>query len=415
MAKAKKLPSGSWRCQAYSHSIPVFDKSGNPVIDEKTGKQKIRRIYESFTAESRKEAELLAAQFQVEKSQHPTKKQQETANMTLTEAIDAYITSREVLDRSPTTIQEYRCTQKYGFQDIMGMKLSELDETILQEAINVEARRAPSSRSKSKTISAKRLRNEWGLIASVLKKYRKDLIISVELPAATERVPELLSAETVLQTVKGTDIELAVLLAAWLSFSMSEVRGLTKSKSISGDHIRIAEVVVTVNKKDIRKKIGKNKYRNRTHRIPPYIKKLIDQVDGDVLVPMSAATLHHRWDRLLDENNLQHMTFHDLRHLNASVMALLRIPDKYAQERGGWKSDKVMKKVYTQTFPEERERIDNIIDGYFQELVEPEAQGFNQKKYQAWLILFDKTESEESKKEFLEFIQHEMQHKKNKA
>lgn len=335
--------------------------------------------------------------------------------MTLTEAIDAYIVSREVLDRSPTTIQEYRCTQKYGFQDIMGIRLIEFDETILQEAINAEARRAPSGHSKAKTISAKRLRNEWGLIASVLKKYRKDLIFSVELPSAAERVPELLPAETVLRIVKGTSIELAVLLAAWLSFSMSEVLGLTKSKSISGNHIRIAEVVVTVNRESVRKKIGKNKYRNRTHRIPPYIKQLIDQVDGDVLVPMSAATLYHRWLRLLDENNLHHMTFHDLRHLNASIMALLRIPDKYAQERGGWKSDKVMKKVYTQTFPEEREKVDNIIDGYFQELTDPTSQEFDRKKYQAWLTLFDKTESAASKNQFLEFMQHEMQHKKEKA
>ena len=59
------------------------------------------------------------------------------------------------------------------------------------------------------------------------------------------------------------------------------------------------------------------------------------------------------------------MTFHDLRHLNASVMAALRIPDKYAQERGGWKSDKIMKTVYTQTFSEIRTAVDDKIDGYF--------------------------------------------------
>ena len=49
---------------------------------------------------------------------------------------------------------------------------------------------------------------------------------------------------------KRQELELPVLLAAWLSFSMSEIRGLTKSKSISGDHIRIAEVVVVVGGKD---------------------------------------------------------------------------------------------------------------------------------------------------------------------
>lgn len=62
------------------------------------------------------------------------------------------------------------------------------------------------------------------------------------------------------------------------------------------------------------------------------------------------------------------MTFHDLRHLNASVMAMLQIPDKYAQERGGWKTDHVMKKVYTHTFSRERIRVDNIIDDYFSKI-----------------------------------------------
>ena len=67
------------------------------------------------------------------------------------------------------------------------------------------------------------------------------------------------------------------------------------------------------------------------------------------------------------------MTFHDLRHVNASVMALLRIPDKYAQERGGWKSDKVMKKVYQQTFSDERERVDDVIDQYFEDKMQHEC------------------------------------------
>ena len=41
MATAKKLPSGSWRCLAYSHTERIYD--------EKTQKWKNKRIYESFT------------------------------------------------------------------------------------------------------------------------------------------------------------------------------------------------------------------------------------------------------------------------------------------------------------------------------------------------------------------------------
>ena len=50
-------------------------------------------------------------------------------------------------------------------------------------------------------------------------------------------------------------------------------------------------------------------------------------------------------------------------------MALLRIPDKYAQERGGWASDRVMKRVYTHTFSEEREKVDATIDSYFDNIL----------------------------------------------
>ena len=97
----------------------------------------------------RKEAEAAAALFQLNKEKRP--KSHEYRNMTLSEAIDAYIESREAINRSPTTIQDYRCIQKNAFQDIMDSKLKDLDEEILQEAINVEAgghqESAPGTRS----------------------------------------------------------------------------------------------------------------------------------------------------------------------------------------------------------------------------------------------------------------------------
>lgn len=373
MAKAKKLPSGSWRCLAYSHT--------ERVRDPKTGKMKDKRIYESFTSDDptikgKHEAEAAASLFLMNKDVTLRKKRPEYDNMTLTEAIDKYIESRESLNRSPTTIHDYRCIQKNAFQDLMDTKLKDLDEIILQEAINVEAKRPCNKKRKVPTpISAKRLKNEWGLITAVLNKYRKGIDYDeIDLPQTVPRIVELPSAADVLRIVKGTDIELPVLLAMWLSFSMSEVRGLKKSLSINGDYITIKEVVVDVGKETVTKEMGKNPSRNRRHRIPTYIKELIDQVSGDILVPMSGHALYHKWIRLQDRNGMEHITFHDLRHLNASVMALLRVPDKYAQERGGWKSDKVMKKIYMQTFSEERVNVDNLIDNYFEETMQHEMQ-----------------------------------------
>ena len=75
MAKAKKLPSGSWRCLAYSHT--------ERILDEKTGKWKDKRIYESFTSDDpsprgKKEAEYAAADFQLNKKAAQRKNSMQT-------------------------------------------------------------------------------------------------------------------------------------------------------------------------------------------------------------------------------------------------------------------------------------------------------------------------------------------------
>ena len=390
--------------------MEMYNADGSPVL-QKNGKQKMKRIYKTITGATKKEVDFEAAQFMLQKEEElanqPKQKKADYTLLPLTELIDKYIESRLVLNRSLTTIQDYWCIQRNGFQDLMQICVKDMDKELLQESVNMESQR-PCKRKKGVTLSPKRLQNEWSLLASVIRKYTSsldDVLRNIELPEVPERVPDLIPAEVLLPAIKDTELELPVLLAAWLSFSMSEIRGLTKSKSISGDHIRIAEVVVVVGGKDHRKEIAKNKYRNRTHRIPPYIKSLIDKVPGDRLVTLTEAQIYHRWIKFQDEHRFKHMTFHDLRHLNASVMAALRIPDKYAQERGGWKSDKIMKKVYTQTFSEVRVAVDDKIDGYFDNIANPIMEKMPWEKYRAWLTLFGKEDNKKSQKEFMKFIE----------
>ena len=61
-----------------------------------------------------------------------------------------------------------------------------------------------------------------------------------------------------------------------------------------------------------------------------------------------------------------------LRHVNASVMLMLNIPDKYAMERGGWSTDYILKSVYQQTYSSQRELVDQKIDSYFNGIVTAE-------------------------------------------
>lgn len=172
MAKAKKLPSGQWRTQVYSHSIPLYDEDGNPITD-KNGKQKEKRIYESFTADGKKESEYMAAEFALNK-----KRKARPENLTLSEAIDKYINSKDAI-LSPKTVSEYRKMKKVAFKDIMDLKVKDITEDRLQEAINREAKRNNEKATKNpKPISAKTVKNEYGLVATVLTKYNKNLDLS---------------------------------------------------------------------------------------------------------------------------------------------------------------------------------------------------------------------------------------------
>lgn len=395
MARKKKntLPSGSKRLLVYVGMVDVLDENGNPVLDE-NGKVKQKRKYESITAETIGEANELKRQFKEAYKVNPNE-------MTIGDCIDAYISSVKAVE-SPKTIDGYKTIRKYAFPSLMSLNVKRLDNSVLQKAITEEcSRKSQSTRSKGKPISPKTVCNEWGLISTVIKKYNPKFDIDVVLPSYVAPVNELSLPKTIFDMVKGTEIELPVLLAMWLSFNMSEIKGLTKSGSIKGDFIYIDKVVVHTNDGEVEKEIAKNKKRNRMHRIPPYIKALIDNVEGDRLVTLSGKAVANRFTYMLKKNGLPHMSFHDLRHVNASVMSFLSIPTEYAMDRGGWSNPKVMQGTYMQIYKSERIKVDETIDNYFEK--ELLGEKVIDEKYNAWLVLFDKKDCEESRKEYEKF------------
>lgn len=63
------------------------------------------------------------------------------------------------------------------------------------------------------------------------------------------------------------------------------------------------------------------------------------------------------------------MRFHDLRHLNASIMVKINITDIYAMERGNWKTRSTLNRVYQHTFSDERLAVDARVDEFFNSIV----------------------------------------------
>lgn len=339
MAKAKKLPSGNWRVRLYTGK----DANG-------------KAVYKSFTAPSRREAEAEAALYAVRK------KEKEEIGMTVGEAIDAYIRSKENV-LSPTTIRSYRSYRKSYLQGLMDLPLGELSNTDVQAEVNREAL----------TLSAKTLRNAHGLLSAALGVYLPDLTLRTTFPARQHKINDLPTAQEVIHAVRGEAIELPVLLALWLSLRMSEVRGIRYSDISKSGILTVRATIVTVDGENIVREQTKTYRSTRQLQLPPYIRKLIakqqqEHPDSEFVITMTGAAIYERFVKLLRRKGVKPMTFHQLRHLNASIMLQLGVPDKYAMERGGWSSNTTLKNVYQHTFSEKRKEIDETIDSYFSKL-----------------------------------------------
>ena len=335
MAKARKLPSGRWNVQVY---------------DKETGK----RV--SFTEDTKRRAEYAALEWMEDI------KRKDRIGMTVGEAIDRYIDGRQGV-LSPSTIQGYRNIRECNISEAFAMlPLAKIANGIVQEEIN----------ELSKTLSPKTIHNIYGLVSGAISEFAPDANIKVSLPQIQKKFIELPPVDEVIRAVKGTDIELPAMLAMWLSLSVSEIRGINV-KNIKDGILTVQETVVQVDGVAVHKEATKAYDRARRLAIPPYIMRLIEQTDayknGDGYIETRSVTaLGCRFRRVLAKAGVPHMTFHQLRHMNASVMAALGIPNLYAQERGGWSTDYTLKRVYQHTFSKERQAVDRTIDKYFEEM-----------------------------------------------
>lgn len=339
MAKPKKTKSGKWTTKVYAYT----DTDG-------------RQHYKRITADTKAKCEFLAAQFR-----QGERKPLEDPSTTVGDVVDQYIDLCRVL--SPTTVAGYQKIRRTGFQDLMQVRVKDLTEKVLQEAVNTEADRM----GRRGRISPKTVGNEWGLISSALWHISR-VKYEIRLPRRARTFKDYPEPKVIMDMIEGTEIELPCMLSLWLSFRLSEIRGL-RFNDIKDGVICINRVMVDVDGHPTVKTAAKTETSNRRHRLPGYLQQLIDQADHtqEYIVTMNQRQINAKFQRLCRKHGLD-LTFHDLRHINASVMLQLNIPEKYAMERGGWKTPNVMKSVYQHTFTEERIAVDDKMDSYFETL-----------------------------------------------
>ncbi len=344
--KAKRLPSGNYRVVI----IAGHDVNG-------------KRIYKSFTAPEEWMAIKMAQDFK--RDPFDVKFDQ----LTLREAFDRYTSSRENIIEL-TTVRSYHQIAENCFRCIMDKQLKSLTALDIQVAVNEESAR----------VSPKYVKNAFGLLKSVLKMHDVDLKLDrIALPKLRKKEEELPSFERVFAVVKGTDSELPVLLAAWLSLRIGEVIGLQfRDVDIENRRIYVRRTIITTENGYVVREGCKTEKSERSIRIPDYILNLIlaqpHKSETDFIISRSRKSVYSKFKRLMRNHGME-LTFHSLRHLNASVMLMLGVPDKYAMERGGWSTDHILKSVYQQTFSSEREHVDDVIDKYFSDIINSQNMG----------------------------------------
>ena len=341
----KKQKNGKWRTRVY------------------LGTQNGKRVYRSVTADTKAECQHLANIIKFEGIKSADRR-------TIGDVVDKYIASIEHV-ASPCTIRGYRGIRKNYFKDLMLLKVDDVDSHVMQNAINDECQRITYY---GKEISPKSVANAYGLISTSLKKVCGKTF-DVRLPQEETKIKEFPMPKEIMQAVKGTDVELPCLLAMWLSLSLSEIRGLDCS-SVRDGVLHVEQVRVESEYGEVLKKTGKVDTRIRNHVLPDYLMQLINNTETYInyrqtgenqpLIPMTRNVIYKHWKKIAVAHGWE-MSFHDLRAVSASIMLLLGIPDKYAMQRGGWRSDYIYKRVYQQTFDSERQAVDKRINDYLEQ------------------------------------------------
>ncbi len=349
MATAKKLPSGSWRCQVYSHTEEIMQPDGTI---------KKKRIYKSFTSDipgpkGKRLAEQAASVWAAEKESTSN-----VQNITFGEALDKYIEGREAV-LSPRTIMDYKRTRKKELQSIMNIKIALITQEDIQKAINIEAQ----------SHSPKTVRNSHGLISAVMRVYRPNFALNTALPKKVRPdiyVPSDAEIKHLLSSVAGTDMELPVLLAAFGPMRRGEICALS-SEDISGNIVHVCKNMVINGDREWIIKTPKSYAGDRYIDYPDFVSDKWRGMKGRI-VSLTPDSITNRFNRLLKRNGIQHFRFHDLRHYSASIQHALGIPDSYIMQRGGWGNDGTLKSVYRHVLEEQTKQMDHMANNYFSEL-----------------------------------------------
>ena len=202
------------------------------------------------------------------------------------------------------------------------------------------------------------------------KHHSDSLNFKITIPQKKDRemyIPSDNDIKALLKSIEGTELEKAVLLAAFGTLRSGEVDALT-SDDINGN-------VITVNKTVTRSKGGefvtkqpKTPSSIRKIEYPEFVIKKFNGIDGK-LVDIKPGRCNDQLQIALKQAGLPQFRFHDLRHYVASIMHAIGVPEAYILERGGWRTAHTLNKVYRHVMDEKKKEVISSVNSHFESIL----------------------------------------------
>ena len=339
MAKARKLPSGSWRVNAYSHT-------------DENGKQ--HRV--SFTGSTKAEAEAKAAKYANDK------KRIRFSDLTVGEALDQYIRVKEGV-LSPSTIAGYDRMRRNDFKSIESKKVRSMSPADLQQYVSDLAR----------DHSSKSVENAYSLLHAALQMQAPDMVFKATLPPKKKRRPKAPENSDVKRLFDAAHPRLRISIGfGMMGLREGEIAALEYS-DLKGDIAHIhRDIVRDKNAKWVTKELPKTSDSDRFVKLPPFLMDMIGKGEGRI-VPVRPATISKQFHELKTKLGID-MRFHDLRHYFASTAAILGIPDIYLADMGGWnRGGSVMKAVYQNNMASMSEYYATVMTEHMEKIIKEDT------------------------------------------
>lgn len=272
-------------------------------------------------------------------------------NITVKQAIDRYIESKYAV-LSPSTVKGYMIVKRNQLQNLMDVKLSDLNSELYQSAINGDMLK----------YSPKSISNAVGLVNAAVKMFapeiRSKLYVTKPQKIKTSfYIPEKEEIDMIYNRIKHSNPNLLkpFLLASQCGLRPSEISALSGDCICKGQ-IEIKAAIVLDHQGHPIRKAPKTYAGYRSIPISPQMEKVLLKNSNNrkesICGGMTAKEIGNEWRKFFDTNtDLYYFKFYALRHYYASKCLLMGIPQRYIAELMGHSSTNMIERVYQHVFP----------------------------------------------------------------